>query len=159
MRLLFQQYDLIREAREPLFRYCSTIAPEHFIQNLEAFGGRSMRYLFVHVSNTYRFWLGHFTQMDKTEFVKASSITSVQEVRLLFEEINILTNEFLKHVHSSIDQPIINKIPKREQPLTLTPLQLYTHVVTHEYHHKGQLLSMSRQLGYIPVDTDIIRLE
>ncbi|MNL32837.1 DinB family protein [compost metagenome] len=37
------------------------------------------------------------------------------------------------------------------------PLKLFTHVTTHEYHHKGQILSLSRHLGYTPVDTDIIR--
>nr|WP_261382294.1 DinB family protein [Mucilaginibacter achroorhodeus] len=41
--------------------------------------------------------------------------------------------------------------------LNLSPLELFTHVITHEFHHKGQLVNMSRQLGYIPVDTDVIR--
>jgi uncharacterized damage-inducible protein DinB len=40
---------------------------------------------------------------------------------------------------------------------TATPLQLFTHVITHEFHHKGQILSRCRQLGYVPVDTDILR--
>jgi uncharacterized damage-inducible protein DinB len=35
--------------------------------------------------------------------------------------------------------------------------QIFTHVITHEFHHKGQILSLSRHLGYTPVDTDIIR--
>ncbi|TDH29325.1 hypothetical protein EXU57_00555 [Segetibacter sp. 3557_3] len=38
-----------------------------------------------------------------------------------------------------------------------TPLQVYTHVITPEFHHKGQVLTLSRQQGYIPADTDIIR--
>jgi uncharacterized damage-inducible protein DinB len=38
-----------------------------------------------------------------------------------------------------------------------SPLEVFTHVMTHEYHHKGQLLSLSRQLGYTPIDTDVIR--
>ncbi len=37
------------------------------------------------------------------------------------------------------------------------PLKLFTHVITHEFHHKGQILSLSRHLGYVRVDTDIIR--
>jgi uncharacterized damage-inducible protein DinB len=36
-----------------------------------------------------------------------------------------------------------------------TPLQLFTHVMTHEFHHKGQLLSMFRILGHVPPDTDV----
>ncbi|MFI5159066.1 MAG: DinB family protein [Sphingobacteriales bacterium] len=41
--------------------------------------------------------------------------------------------------------------------LTRSPFELFTHVTTHEFHHKGQVVSMSRQLGYTPVDTDVIR--
>ncbi|MNY69859.1 DinB family protein [compost metagenome] len=37
------------------------------------------------------------------------------------------------------------------------PFKVFTHVITHEYHHKGQILSLSRHLGYTPVDTDIMR--
>jgi|HubBroStandDraft_1064217.scaffolds.fasta_scaffold339872_2 uncharacterized damage-inducible protein DinB len=37
----------------------------------------------------------------------------------------------------------------------VTPLQVFTQVVTNEFDHKGRTLSMCRQLGYIPSDTDI----
>ena len=38
-----------------------------------------------------------------------------------------------------------------------TPATIFADVTTHEFHHKGQILSISRHLGYVPVDTDIIR--
>ena len=41
--------------------------------------------------------------------------------------------------------------------LKANPFKLFTHVITHEFHHQGQILPMSRQLGYIPVDTDVMR--
>jgi uncharacterized damage-inducible protein DinB len=53
--------------------------------------------------------------------------------------------------------PISAKVPGRDIQLTVTALELLTHVTTHEYHHKGQVLTISRQLGYTPVDTDLIR--
>lgn len=36
-------------------------------------------------------------------------------------------------------------------------LKLFTHVITHEFHHKGQIISLKRHLGYIPAVTDILR--
>jgi len=39
--------------------------------------------------------------------------------------------------------------------VTATPLQLFTHVLTHEFHHKGQIMTMCRILGYTPVETDV----
>jgi len=32
-----------------------------------------------------------------------------------------------------------------------------THVMTHEFHHKGQIMTMGRMLGYTPPDADVIR--
>ena len=52
----------------------------------------------------------------------------------------------------------ISRARKRfDTPQEFTPLQLFTHTITHEFHHKGQVMSMSRLLGYVPVDADIIR--
>jgi uncharacterized damage-inducible protein DinB len=66
--------------------------------------------------------------------------------------------EFLEKYQNNFDEPFTALIKHRGFLMTLSPLQLYTHVITHEFHHKGQMLSMSRILGYIPVDTDAIRL-
>lgn len=32
-----------------------------------------------------------------------------------------------------------------------------THVMTHEFHHKGKIMTMGRMLGYTPPDADVIR--
>jgi uncharacterized damage-inducible protein DinB len=39
--------------------------------------------------------------------------------------------------------------------LSATPVQVFTHVLTHEFHHKGQIMSMCRLLGHQPPDTDV----
>lgn len=38
----------------------------------------------------------------------------------------------------------------------MTPRKLFMHTVTHEYHHKGQIMAMDRQLGYEPPNTDVL---
>jgi uncharacterized damage-inducible protein DinB len=65
--------------------------------------------------------------------------------------------EFLKKYSDDYRRSLTREIKRKGITLTLTPLQLFTHVITHEFHHKGQILTMSRTLGYIPVDTDVIR--
>ncbi|TKC09723.1 DinB family protein [Pedobacter frigoris] len=34
---------------------------------------------------------------------------------------------------------------------------IFTDVITHEFHHKGQAMTMARLLGHIPPDTDVMR--
>lgn len=159
MEILLRQYELIRERRETLFHYCSTLKTQHLAENLDAFGGRSIRFLMVHTSNNYHFWLGHFTGLNTMPFAASDTVHTVDEIRVLYKSVNELVNVFLKNFNHDIETPILGRIPQRDLQITVTPLQLYTQVITHEFHHKGQLLSMSRQLGYTPVDTDIIRFD
>jgi len=159
MEVLFRQYALVVERRETLFSYCDSLQPNHFIENLESFGGRSIRYLMVHTASTYHFWLGHFAALDKKALSSDDKYNNVKQVRTLYGGVNDLTDRFLKQTGTDIEKPLVNRIPGRDFELSLTPLQLFTHLITHEYHHKGQVLSMSRQLGYIPIDTDIIRFD
>ncbi|HEY0651980.1 MAG TPA: DinB family protein [Chryseosolibacter sp.] len=157
MHILAHQYDLIKERRETLFRYCETISPGHFTFKHDAFGGGSIQHLLVHIANTYTFWLGHFTTIAAEPFAKPDM--ALHEIRLLYKSVDSIAENFLSRFDPTLEEPITNKISGRDMEVAITPLQLFTHVITHEYHHKGQILSMSRQLGYTPIDTDIIRFE
>lgn len=52
---------------------------------------------------------------------------------------------------------MILKIDINNKIVIANPLKIFTHVITHGFHHKGQILSLNRHLKYAPVDTDIIR--
>lgn len=41
----------------------------------------------------------------------------------------------------------------------MTPRQLLFHTVTHEFHHKGQVMAMMRQLGMEPPNTDVLGVD
>ncbi len=80
----------------------------------------------------------------------------MQEMRKVFNEVDNLVEEFLREFEGRWEIAITGPVPWQEEADDLTPLWLYTHVITHEFHHKGQIVSMSRQLGYTPADTDLI---
>ncbi|PFP27641.1 hypothetical protein COJ96_15565 [Bacillus sp. AFS073361] len=56
---------------------------------------------------------------------------------------------------------IEREIPWREasERLSITPCKLLTHTITHEFHHKGQIVAMLRQMGYEPPNTDVLGTE
>jgi uncharacterized damage-inducible protein DinB len=159
MHILIHQYDLIKERRETLFHYCETISPQHVTFDHDSFGGRSIQYLFVHIANTYTFWLGHFTNITTAPFATSEDYATLPKIKLLFTSVDAIAEKFLTQFDPVLEQPIKNKISNRDMEVAITPLQLFTHVITHEYHHKGQILSMSRQLGNTPIDTDLIRFD
>lgn len=157
MDVLNQQYKLMQSARAVLFSYIDTLTIAHFTEDLPAFGDSSIRSLLVHTANTYQFWLGSFAQSKELPIIKSLMIVNMGEVRRIFREVNELTENFLDHFQDKGLNPITGEIPWRKTTLETTPLALFTHVVTHECHHKGQVVSMSRQLGYTPPDTDLLR--
>lgn len=155
--LLRAQYALVQGSRAALLAHCATFAPADFTAPVLAFNHSSLRDLLVHVANCYRHWLGIVGLGQPRAYFKPTTMPDAAAVRHLFEEVDALTNAFLTHSEGRWQTPQPYAVPDRSETLPLMPLELFTHVVTHEFHHKGQLLSMGRHLGYAPVDTDVIR--
>ncbi len=156
MELLLQQYEMVKGSRQALFSYLATVAPEQYVQELPAFANGSLRNLQVHIANTYVHWLGKFGLEETLDYLDPTAFTTIGQVREAYQQVDELVSRFLFTFRSSLLTDVTRKL-RSGQPLTTTPLMLFTHVFTHEFHHKGQLLTMSRQLGYVPVDTDVIR--
>lgn len=148
------QYGLIKESRARLLNYCKTISMEDFLRENSAFPlGGSIRNLLVHVANTYQSWiLKRALQMD-LDFTQYTAIRSIQEAERLLGSIDTQILRFIDQFESTLFDKLQLEVKGRVK--YLSPLELFTHVTTHEFHHKGQILLLSRHLGYTPVDTDV----
>ena len=150
------QYRLVQASRKTLFDYCKRISNENFLNQNSSFGrGGSIRNLLVHIANTYEYWIVKHALDNDIAFTEYTSINDIDAVVEMFGLIDTEIIDFSHRYESSKLMPIdlkLNGVTK-----TTTPLELFTHVITHEFHHKGQILSLSRHLGYVPIDTDIIR--
>ncbi|MES2061172.1 MAG: DinB family protein [Bacteroidota bacterium] len=153
---LLHQYQLVLSSRGALLNYCETISTEHLALPVPSFNNDSMGSQMRHVANTYLGWLLNFLQQDQRPYFNQANHKDLPAIRAMFEQVNLVVNDFLQRYKDDITIPLT--LPREgDTALTLTPLELFMHVTTHEFHHKGQIVNMSRQLGYIPVDTDVIR--
>lgn len=149
-----QQYEFVRESRAVLFNYCKTISEKHFMAENNFFGrGGSIRNLLVHIANTYEFWIAQQSLNHEVIFSTYNSKETVTDIVELFDIVDIFMNEFISLIaENKLIEYKVNEIKN-----TAAPFRLFSHVITHEFHHKGQILSLSRHLGYLPIDTDIMR--
>lgn len=156
MKILKVQYKLIQEARAELLNYCSTIKPEDLSKEITGFNNSTITSMLLHIANTYLFWLKRFAGKQGFEYFDEKNIKDITGVRKAFEEADKVVNAFLGSYpyHST---KIKGEIFWLKTDMTFSVLELFTHVMTHEFHHKGQIMSMSRMLGYTPIDADIIR--
>jgi uncharacterized damage-inducible protein DinB len=150
--LWWMQYNLIKSARAVLLTYCESLTPEHFVATTPGFGhDGSIRNLLVHNANTYHYWIGFHCFGRAVQYPPYEAFTTVEDCRRYLMDMDELVAEFIKKFAAVYSTDITSS------KTTTSPLAVFTHVTTHEFHHKGQILSMSRHMGYIPVDTDIIR--
>lgn len=119
------------------------------------FNNKDIRYFLLHINNTYKHWDANFGMNKKLPYIDYTSPVSITKVRRLFDETDRLIPEFLDYFNQ-LDKPVTN-MSNSGSLLTVTPLELFTHMITHEFHHKGQIMAMCRLLGHIPPDTDVIR--
>src|SRR5699024_3676619 len=116
--------------------------------------GGSMRNLLVHIANSYEHWVANIALGKRVTPAEYNAHKNIRDVIELFGYVDNFMAEFIEIMENSEDE--IEYEASGEKKFA-EPLKLFTHVITHEYHHKGQILSLSRHLGYIPVDTDIMR--
>ncbi|MGE8207642.1 DinB family protein [Heyndrickxia sp. NPDC080065] len=155
MDVFVNQFEWIRRTRESLFSYCETVSPSDYVKELETFGGDSIRSLHAHVADCYRVWLGSRALGKSLPKISPDSINSVQEMREVFRKTDDLVQEFLNEFIGKWDNTV--QVYFEEGGIAkISSLWLFTHTITHEFHHKGQIVKIGRQLGYIPPDTDLI---
>jgi uncharacterized damage-inducible protein DinB len=154
--ILKKQYELLQGSREVVLNFIETQVGEDLNKPVPAYEGNTIRYLLVHTANTYFHWLLYFALKKPFTLLDDQSFTTLNLIRPLYREVDETMTVFLENFAEQLDIPLNNTLSRNRQ-VSATPLQLFTHVLTHEFHHKGQIMTMCRLLGHIPPDTDVIR--
>ena len=150
------QYEWVRSSRAVLFNYCQTIAPHHLLSENSSFGrGGSIRNILVHIANTYEFWIARHALNKNRATTKYESQNDMEDIVRLFDSVDNIMFEWIAILEKEGIKQIAYELNGSKNAVDAS--KLFLHVITHEFHHKGQILSLSRHLGYIPVDTDIVR--
>ncbi|PDY46806.1 DinB family protein [Bacillus pseudomycoides] len=158
--VLKQQYSFIRSTREILFTFLEEIPLQKLHSTVPNFGSGSIIKTHIHVADCYRYWLGSFAfNQRRADFSFATDYeiehSNVEKVRARFELADEIVKRFLDEFNARWFENIANEVKWQKEPWSTTPLWLLTHTETHEFHHKGQIVSMARHLGYIPPNTDL----
>jgi uncharacterized damage-inducible protein DinB len=156
MNILTEQYKLVKDSRSVVLSYFESIKWEDFTKPVETFNNSSMLSLFTHSANTYIHWLKRFAKKEEHPYFNKDEFKNLTDIKNAFDTINSIVEEFISMNNDPFEK-ITGYITWQKKDFTYTVLDLYTHVTTHEFHHKGQLMTMSRLLGYSPPDADAIR--
>lgn len=154
--LLLVQYSLIIESRQVVFQFLQERAKDQLNTPLETFNGKTIGYLYLHIANTYIAWAANFALGDDIKYFDQEEKVSLIQLRSIFESIDEMMYRFSNSFVGRPETPVKGfKWP--EKYIETNAFGIFTHVISHEFHHKGQAMTMARLLGHIPPDTDIMR--
>jgi len=154
--LLKHQYRMIRSSREVVLNFAAQFLTPQLQVPVVGFADKSVAYLLVHNANVYIHWLANFAMKLNVTYSEAAEFWNVESIKALYNNVDQLVDGFLNTYEGRLDN-IVNGTTINGTAAQSTPLELFTHVITHEFHHKGQVLSMFRILGHEPPDADVIR--
>ena len=176
-------YNWVKRTREHLFEYTESLPNDVYLQDQPGLPSSSLRDVHAHVANMYEWFIGRYclevepyeqqlaalppsevaTHADRTEAIIALEhaetlrLTDVAAMRRKFLEVDSLLERAFE-TFDQLDQPfeIVRASGRRT---VVTQRWVLTAQVTHEFHHKGQMLAFGRALGYpLPetIETDMV---
>ena len=135
-----------------------TIPTDDYVREVSGFGFPTLRQQTIHIFNCEGFWV-HTLQGLRYANRTFGDCPVVADVRLLQKEVRQLTHAYL----AALTNQQLNADAELHFPdgdvAVRTPALVLHHVLTHAFHHKGQIVAMCRALGHPAPDTDLNRFE
>jgi uncharacterized damage-inducible protein DinB len=154
---LILMYDWVKRTREVLFEYTNSLPNEVYTLEHPDFAYGSIRNIHAHVAGCYCFWVGNMGLNETPHDPDPSELRDARAVREQFVRVDAM----LDRAFSKFDRldELFEVIRPGYDTARVTQRWLVTHPITHEFHHKGQLLALGRVLGHpLPsgMDTDLV---
>ena len=141
-----------------LLDHLSTVPASDYTKDVPGFGFPTIRQQVVHIFNCEGFWI-HVLQELPFRDVTPGECPGIDEARLLQQEAGRQTLAYL----SGLSNEQLNSNTELHFPdgdvAIRTPALVLHHLLTHAFHHKGQIVAMCRLLGHPAPDTDLNQFE
>lgn len=125
-----------------------------YTKEVAGFGFPTLREQVIHIFNCEGLWVHSLQHLPYTD-CQPASFPDVAAARRLQTETSQRTLAYL----SKLTDPELNAETQLHFPdgdtARCTPALVLHHVLTHAFHHKGQIAAMCRQLGHPIRDTDL----
>jgi uncharacterized damage-inducible protein DinB len=144
---LWLTYDWTRKTRDNLFAFTDTLPNDIYTLEHADFAYGSIRNIHAHVAFGYLLWVGVMgLGMERSNLeLPVSRIPDVHAMRERFKVVDAILEEALERFD---DPDALFERAYRGEVLQLTQRWVIVRPITHEFHHKGQLLALARVLGH-----------
>ncbi len=142
-------------ATNKLLETLAQIPEAQYLQDMKSSHG-GMHGTLVHIIAAQKMWLSRWVGKPDASLVQASSYPAFNDARKLWEQVDADTQTF---VHSLTDEKIqsaFSMTTMRGETFSHMYGQAMQHLINHSSYHRGQIVTMIRQIGMKPPATDMI---
>jgi uncharacterized damage-inducible protein DinB len=138
--------------------HLSTLPASDYARELSGFGFPTLREQTIHTFNCEGFWVHTLRGLRYTDR-SPEECPAVTDARLLQKEVRQLTHAYLSNLTDQQLNADAELHFSDGDVAVRTPALVLHHVLTHAFHHKGQIVAMCRVLGHPALDTDLNQFE
>ena len=148
-------YEYDRWANARLLGVVTRLRSELFTKNLGS-SHASIRDTLSHILGAEWIWLERWKGNSPKALLDPKEFPTVDALRARWRRLEKDQADFLRGLSDERLQAALRYTTTEGTPFAQPLWQLMTHVVNHSTYHRGQVITMLRQVGAEPVSTDLV---
>jgi uncharacterized damage-inducible protein DinB len=144
----------MHERLDLLLRHIATVPEEFLHKPISGFGHPSIWKQLVHILTCEEGWV-HDLQNQAFILWSEQDCPTMVALRTAKARIRDATRIYLRDLNEALLNTTLTQRPVDWGGELRSPAFILLHVITHAFHHKGQVVAMLRMLGYPAPDTDL----
>ena len=151
-------HEWTHECLDLVFDHAAKLPEPLFTKEIDGFGIASVRNLLTHILYCEEGWVLALQALPFTEW-KYADYPTVASLREAKKKVFAATLRYLDGLSEAQLNTTLAPRPKGWTKPLRSPAFILHHILTHAFHHKGQVVTMFRMLGHPAPDTDLQRSE
>ena len=151
---LLMLHERTHEQLALIIRHAGTLPAEAFVKELPGFGKGGVRDQLVHIVHCEQGWM-HRVQDRPWAARPREEYTSADVVERMRAQVAAETRELFERLSEEQINARLARQPRDWGGTLRSPAFTLLHVITHAYHHKGQIVAMCRLLGAPAPESDL----
>ncbi len=142
-------------ATNRIFDSLAGMPESQYLMDLKASHG-GIHGTFTHLVAAEKVWLSRWVGKPESRLMSVEEVPSLARLKVSWEDVAGRTARFLSRLDDRKLQQQFDYASLSGEKQTSTYQQTLLHVVNHSSYHRGQIAALVRQVGGLPVRTDLI---
>lgn len=147
-------YGVTHERLDLLLDHVAKLPAADFVREIPGFGFASIRDQLAHLLGAEDRWVHRLQFLPLPRWVSTDYQTT-ESIRAVKERVKASTIAYLEGLPDAELNTTLARRPADWHGDLRSPAFILHHVITHAFHHKGQVVAMCRLLGHPAPDTDL----